>query len=1517
MNKFLRKIILVIFVALGLCSSQTSYANHLFGADFTYTWVTGNTYRVTLTIYGDCAGAFTPGSSFNGLQGAVPLVYIYNGGTVVDSMNLQQVGTGTEVTPVCPAQQSQTSCIVPGSLIQGVTRFIYARNYTLSGISNNWRFVFNGDLPTVGGGTIYIAGRSTAITNIVQPSVMRLEATLNNTVGNNSNPTYTTIPTPFFCINKPASYNPGTVDPNAGDVLSFALVDGLEQLPATTVAYINPPYSATAPIPVVPGSLILNNTNGQLDFTPNLISKSLVVSRVTETRGGVVVGTSMREMVFVVNTCNNNPPSGTITNSTGGATVLNGTSISICREKGLFTFNINPSDADGDVINVTATGIPAGATFTVTNNNTTAPTGLFSWNVSTVTPGVYNFFVTFTDQGCPLASKQTVAYTITVLPNPKLTFSLVSPATCNKKAVFTVTPSGANAPYSVTFGTITRTNVTGTITDSLDPGTYTFSVTATNGCTHDTSITLISPVLMNINAAIKNSTCSTLANGRVTLTASSGTAPYTFAQGSGPYSATNTFAPLAAGTYTFHIKDNSGCIKDTTIVISDSLIISGTLTLTSVVCNGQSNGAIQVAGSGGSNPYTYALGAGTYGAAANFPGLAAGAYVVHVKDNNGCIGDLNANVSQPTTVGINATITNVTCNGLTNGSVTLAGTGGVPGYTYALGAGAYTATTTYPGLAAGTYTFHVRDANNCQKDTTITVTQPAPLAFTLAITNVLCFGGSTGTVTVNATGGTTPYTYAADAAPFTAANLLTGLNVGAHVIHLKDANGCTKDTTVTLTQPTPLGISFTKTDPNCFGGSNGTITITGSGGTTAYTYAIDANPFVASGTFTGLAANTYTLHIKDANGCTKDTTATLGQPTAIIVTAAIKRPRCTPLVNGAVTLAATGGIPGYTYALGAGAYNASPLFTGLGSGTYIFHVKDANNCVKDTSITVTDSIFVHASTVITNVSCFNDSNGVINITPSGGDAPYTFALGTNPYAATNPIIKLRANAYVLHVKDANGCILDTNVTVTQPTIVVPNVTVNQPLCYQGTDGSLVMNTTGGTPAYTYALGTGAFGSTPSFPGLGTGTYTVHVKDANGCTRDTTVFMDQPTELKFGFITLVHLTCNGDSSGAITIRASGATPPYTYATDARPFQVSNVMNGHSAGVHAIHVKDNNGCTKDSTVRLFEPTKVHVLIPSVITPTCEGYKDGTVEIAATGGIGGYTYSDDNNVFDTQRYYTRLPEGTYTFYVKDSRGCVGDTTMNLIGYPHINLNTPTITNISCTGYQDGAFRLNVTGGNPPLNYYMKSPADTNRTGFFDFLIRGTYTVLIVDSTGCFKETSVTLTQPDTLVAGTLITGNDCNGYDDGGAVEVTVRGGTSPYSYLWSTSPHQTTAKITGLPNGKFAVIVTDAHNCKDTTVALVPYDNCCKPFIPDAFTPNGDGRNDRFRVLFKGDVKLDNFSVYNRFGQRIFYTTSAEVGWDGTWNDRNQDAGTYFYYIKLICGNKGDNVQEYKGDVTLIR
>jgi gliding motility-associated-like protein len=246
---------------------------------------------------------------------------------------------------------------------------------------------------------------------------------------------------------------------------------------------------------------------------------------------------------------------------------------------------------------------------------------------------------------------------------------------------------------------------------------------------------------------------------------------------------------------------------------------------------------------------------------------------------------------------------------------------------------------------------------------------------------------------------------------------------------------------------------------------------------------------------------------------------------------------------------------------------------------------------------------------------------------------------------------------------------------------------------------------------------------------------------------------------------------------------------------------------------------------------------------------------------------------------------------------------------------LNAPEITPPSCYGFNNGIIDLNVTGGVSPLTYHIIKPNMTNNTGVFDTLRRGNYSFQITDAKGCRKDTTLFMDEPQPLVVAANATPNDCEGADNNGSIGAFVSGGTSPYAYMWSTG--QNTDVVNGVGNGAYWVTVVDAHLCADSALAVVGYNNCCKPFLPDAFTPNGDGRNDIYRLRWKGDISNVNFSIYNRFGERVFVSYQADVGWDGTYHGKPVDVGVYFYDVRFDCGNKEGNRVEYKGDVTLIR
>ena len=1510
MNHFYKRLRLYCFLPLLLLLATRASATHIYGADFYYTYISGTSYKVTLVIYGDCSG-----QNFPYLSGATPTVTIYNTGTQTQSFLLHQDGPPLEVTPVCPSQINNTACKTTNTTIPGVMRFIYDANVNLGGTSANWLFRFNGDM-----GNNSFSGRSNSITNVTSGTIMALEATLDNTSAPNSSPVYTTIPTPFFCINKPANYNPGAVDPD-NDSLTFSLVPGLQQSPpGGTVSYVNP-YTATEPLQATAGTFSFSASTGQLSFTPDAVQKSLVVGQVNEYRNGLLVGTSMREMTFVViGSCNNNPPGGIISNpSTGSVITNNSTQISICASQGTLTFSINPTDLDGNNITVTSAGLPTGASFVINGSGTSTPTAVFSWSVLNVTPGSYNFFVTYTDDGCPLSSKQTLAYTIVVNASPKLLFTQTTLATCTKKAIYTVTPSTAPSPYTIKViqagnAIKTNTNVTGTITDSLAPGTYTIRVINPTGCLHDTVVTIAPPPVINATTTTIAPSCPGMADGSASISASGGLAPFTYAIGAGTYGTATTFSNLAAGTYTLHVKDANLCVKDEVVVVPPGTPVLVHVSIKRPTCNHFSNGAVTLTGYNNTAPYSYAMAAGAYSSTNTFSNLAAGSYLFHIKSAGNCIKDTTIAITDSLKITATLPITNVVCNGDGNGSITVNATGGVAPYSYALGAGAASNVNTFSNLGPGTYAIHIKDTLLCFLDTTATITQPAVLTLTAVGTNVACFNTSTGSIALTAAGGTMPYAYRLNTGAYVTSSTFSNLTAGTYSLTVKDAHNCTATSTVTITQPTAITETLTAVPPTCNGAANGSVTVATAGGTPPYTYAVGAGAY-GNSNVTTTVAGTITVHVKDANGCIKDTTFTLGQPPAIAVTAAVVKPICSTLANGSVTLSASGGTGSFTYAQGAGSYSNSNAFSPLAAGTYTFHVKDANACIKDTVITLTDSLVITAATQVTDATCNGTANGAITLTPGGGIPAYTYAQGTGSYGSNPTFTSLIAGTYTLHVKDANGCITDVSATIAQPSVIVPTVSIVRPFCYEQNNGVITLTAAGGTPGYTFAIGSGTYSTSGVFDTISATTYVLHVQDANGCQHDTTVTITQPPSLQIDSLPLSNVKCFGGTSGFATAYAEGGTLPYTYASDAGAFQSNNLLTGLNAGAHIIHIKDANGCAVDSTITLIQPDQLLIDSATLKMPTCEGFTDGAATLYGTGGTPAYTFSADGVIYAVNATFSNIGEGAHPFYIQDVNNCVYDTTITFTGYPHIIITSGIGNSVSCHNDSDGSITVMVTGGVQPLTYTLGATTTSSNT--FDSLLPGNYPIIITDSKGCLKDTSITVGNPDVLAATIQATPNDCIGYDNSGQLQAIVTGGTQPYIYAWNTAPGIDTPQLTGLANGRYILSVTDAHHCATNATNDVVYDDCCKPYIPDAFTPNGDGRNDRFRILFKGDAKLLNLSVFDRYGERVFYTFNIEEGWDGTFRGKPMDMGTYFYQVKLICGNKGDNVVEYKGDVTLIR
>lgn len=431
------KLLRVYFpVLILLLTSLNVRANHLLGGEISYKLVSsaGNTsiYRVTLSFFADCSSN-TPGGAYQALVGADPEITLLNGTTFSARKRLQYdvAQSNIEITPVCPDEANNTACIDPNNPLPGIKKFVYSAEFSLLSRSSQWRFAFYGSVST---SPTTSAGRSAIIQNAevnagtgASGSIMYLEATLNNSLSDNNSPVFTSVPTPFFCLNKAANYTLGASDAD-NDSLNFKLIPAKEvdsnvvPLLYSDITYI-PPFTATAPLPTATGNFNYSNISGQMSFTPNEVRNCLVTNLVEEYRDGVLVGSSMREMTFVIlDNCNNDAPLtpiNNITHATVNYDAAGNLLLSVCEgQTQNITFDINSQDPNNDNVTVTYDNFPAGATITIDSNGTPHPVIHFTWNLMDASPGNYLFYITYADDGCPLASRKTLTYTITVVPHP-------------------------------------------------------------------------------------------------------------------------------------------------------------------------------------------------------------------------------------------------------------------------------------------------------------------------------------------------------------------------------------------------------------------------------------------------------------------------------------------------------------------------------------------------------------------------------------------------------------------------------------------------------------------------------------------------------------------------------------------------------------------------------------------------------------------------------------------------------------------------------------------------------------------------------------------------------------------------------------------------------------------------------------------------------------------------------------------------------------------------------------------
>ncbi|MEM6397631.1 MAG: SdrD B-like domain-containing protein, partial [Bacteroidota bacterium] len=495
---------------------------------------------------------------------------------------------------------------------------------------------------------------------------------------------------------------------------------------------------------------------------------------------------------------------------------------------------------------------------------------------------------------------------------------------------------------------------------------------------------------------------------------------------------------------------------------------------------------------GGTAPYTFLWSNGAM--TEDLMNIPAGSYTGTVTDANGCTISATVTVTESSDLNVSADVTSVDCNGDATGAIDLTVTGGTAPYTFLWSNGAMTED--LMNIPAGSYTGTVTDANGCTISATLTVTEPPALGVSADVTNVDCNGDATGAIDLTVTGGTAPYTFLWSNGAMT--EDLMNISTGSYTGTVTDANGCTISATVTVTEPPALGVSADVTNVDCNGDATGAIDLTVTGGTAPYTFLWSNGAMTED--LMNIPAGSYTGTVTDANGCMISATVTITEPPALDVSADVTNVDCNGDATGAIDLTVTGGTAPYTFLWSNGAMTEDLM--NIPAGSYTGTVTDSNGCTISATVTVTEPPALGVSADVTNVDCNGDATGAIDITVTGGTAPYTFLWSNG--AMTEDLMNIPAGSYTGTVTDANGCTISAILTVTEPSDLTCVVEILQEPT-DGDNGSVTVIPTGGTPPYSFEWSTGE--TTQTIDGLAPGTYTATVTDDNGCTTVCSATLD--------------------------------------------------------------------------------------------------------------------------------------------------------------------------------------------------------------------------------------------------------------------------------------------------------------------------------------------------------------------------------------------------------------------------
>lgn len=1174
---------------------------------------------------------------------------------------------------------------------------------------------------------------------------------------------------------------------------------------------------------------------------------------------------------------------------------------------------------------------------------------------------------------CSLIALRSLAIGSVQLP-PQLTWTIsdhngqmISCSGANDGTI-DLTISGGVSPYQVQWSGPGGFNSTTEDISLLAAGIYDVIVTDDNNESSSATIQLTSPDPLNIVVSKSNKNgygigCHGGSDGNLDVTIAGGTSPYQYQwidPAGGTYSSEDMLG-VQAGNYSLTVTDANGCnvSGNYTLTEPDELISNNVLSQHiggfNVSCSDASNGKIDQTPMGGVSPHTFDWSGpnGFTSTSAQLSGMVAGAYTLTLTDANGCVAydTVQLTAPDPLVAILNGPALkngyHLACAGEDDAFIDALITGGTPFFSFNwTGPNSSTFTSEdLNNLAVGTYNLMVTDTNGCVANSSLQLTEPDPITITSIISDyngyeVSC-DGADGSVDINASGGVAGYTYYwinSNANTYTSQDL-NGVGPSSYSLNLTDANSCTMTEDFILEQAPSIHVSLALSDLNgfaisCNNANDGSIdaTITNATVPATITWA-GPNGFSSSmEDLDSLSAGQYNLSITDGIGCSYNDSVILIEPAAF--TTQLTTPDslgfnvlCNSSATGQIVADISGGeTPLNTSWIGPNGFSSnSTSLNGLEAGTYTISSMDANGCVSDQSITLTQPIAPPSVNFATSsylsgheVSCANSSDGWVDASTSGGTAPYTFlwTLSNGMTDASEDLAGLPAGNHLLSITDALGCSISDTIQLTAPDpIALTSMNSSQfgtfnLTCSDSDDGSLAPQLTGGFGLYAFSWsGPNGYASIDNpINDLEAGAYSLMITDENGCTYTDSITLTAPSAISSGISALTfpggtQISCSGADDASVNAIPTGGMGWYTFLWNGPTgfTSTSASISNLAPGNYCVEVNDANNCQATDCVIIIEPAEID--LASTITDADCGQAVGAIDLNIVGGTAPFSYNWGNgeNTEDIQN----LSSGMYAVSVSDANGCTALLNNTVLGSdaPEIFVN---INNVSCAAGSDGSIDISVINGSAPYSYNWSNGAQSQD---ISGLPANTYTIDVTDSKGCTSTQVIDVNEPDPLIIELDLTdfpgGFQVSAFNAAdGAATALVSGGTSPYSIDWSTGYSGST--INGLTAGDYAVSVIDAHGCEATESFTMEH-----PFeleMPTGFSPNNDGYNDSFIIQGIELYPNNQLNILNRWGDVVYSRNGYQNNWQG--EGRNGKAlvdGTYF--VVFTAANEGIELTGY--------